>query len=65
MFAPWQDESYEVNKYTSTTNEQANGRKCCFKKIISVTYSSYKNGKRHFLGRKRISKLFYARRSIL
>lgn len=32
MFAPWQDESYEVNKYTATTNEQANGRKCCFKK---------------------------------
>lgn len=32
MFAPWQDESYEVNKYTSTTNEQANGRKCCLKK---------------------------------
>lgn len=32
MFAPWQDESYKANKYTSTTNEQANGRKCCLKK---------------------------------
>lgn len=41
MFAPWQDESYKVNKYTSATNEQANGRKCCFKKcfqwLIQVT----------------------------
>lgn len=41
MFAPWQDESYKVNKYTSTTNEQANGRKCCLKKcfqwLIQVT----------------------------
>lgn len=30
-----------------------------------MTYSSYKNGKRHFLGRKRVSKLLYARWSIL
>ena len=41
MFAAWQDESYKVNKYTSTTNEQANGRKYCLKKcfqwLIQVT----------------------------
>lgn len=34
MFALWQNESYGVNKYILTTNEQANGRKCCLKKCF-------------------------------